>query len=159
MLNIKDPKAHVLAQVLANETGESMTLAVIKALDERLDRVRRYRSVASVEELMEIGRRCAEGLAGPPISPSDLLYDAQGLPGDHRRPTLRPSPTPRAADISAANYVETAVVIEPQNPRAGSRQFDTFMRRITVEPVTEEHALLGTAGLCGFRQGEASRRT
>ncbi len=79
-LNIKDPKAHVLAQALASETGESMTLAVIKALDERLDRVKRSRSVASVEELLEIGRRCAEGLTGPGVSPSDLLYDDRGLP-------------------------------------------------------------------------------
>lgn len=81
-LNIKDPKAHVLARALAEETGESMTLAVIKALDERLDRVKRSRSVASAEELLEIGRRCAgEGPTGLPISPNDLLYDDRGLPG------------------------------------------------------------------------------
>ncbi len=57
--------------------------------------------------------------------------------------------------ISAANYVETAVVIETHNPRAGSRQFDTFMRRarITVEPVTEEQALLARQAYADFGKG------
>ena len=57
--------------------------------------------------------------------------------------------------ISAANYVEAAVVIEAQNPRAGSRQFDTFMRRarITVEPVTEEQAHLARQAYADFGKG------
>lgn len=57
-----------------------MTLAVIEALRERLDRVKRGRSIASAEELLEIGRRCAEGLAGKAIAHGDLLYDERGLP-------------------------------------------------------------------------------
>lgn len=57
--------------------------------------------------------------------------------------------------ISAANYVETAVVIEAQNPHTGSRQFDIFMRRagITVEPVTEEQALLARQAYADFGKG------
>ncbi len=57
--------------------------------------------------------------------------------------------------ISAANCVEAAVVIESQSPAAGARQFDTFMRRagITVEPVTEDHALLARQAYSDFGKG------
>jgi antitoxin VapB len=79
-LNIKDPKAHDLAQALARETGETMTLAVIEALRERLARVRRGRRIASADELLAIGQRCAQGLSGPVVAHGDLLYDERGLP-------------------------------------------------------------------------------
>ena len=79
-LNIKDPKAHDLAQALARETGETMTLAVIEALRERLARVQRGRRIASADELLAIGQRCAQGLSGPVIAHGDLLYDEWGLP-------------------------------------------------------------------------------
>lgn len=39
-LNIRDPEAQRLARALADATGETMTKAVIKALEERLERVR-----------------------------------------------------------------------------------------------------------------------
>lgn len=57
--------------------------------------------------------------------------------------------------ISAANYVEAAVVVESQSPSVGGRQFDTFMRRagITIEPVTEEHALLARQAYADFGKG------
>ena len=57
--------------------------------------------------------------------------------------------------ISAANYVETAVMIEALNPLEGARQFDTFMRRagITVEPVTEEQALLARQAYADYGKG------
>jgi ribonuclease VapC len=44
--------------------------------------------------------------------------------------------------ISAANFVEAAVVVEVQTRESGSRQFDAFFRRaaIIIEPVTEEQA-------------------
>ena len=79
-LNIKDPKAHDLAQALARETGETMTLAVIEALRERLARVQRGRRLASADELLAIGQRCAQGLSGPAVAYGDLLYDERGLP-------------------------------------------------------------------------------
>jgi antitoxin VapB len=79
-LNIKDPKAHDLAQALARETGETMTLAVIEALRERLARVQRGRRIASADELLAIGQRCAQGLSGPIVAHGDLLYDERGLP-------------------------------------------------------------------------------
>lgn len=57
--------------------------------------------------------------------------------------------------ISAANYVETAVVVESQSPAAGGRQFDTFMRRagIAIGPVTEEQALLARQAYADFGKG------
>ena len=57
--------------------------------------------------------------------------------------------------ISAANYVETAVVVEAQSPAAGGRQFDTFMRRagIAIEPVTEEQALIARQAYFDFGKG------
>jgi len=41
--------------------------------------------------------------------------------------------------ISAANFVEVAIVIEVLTKAAGSRHFDAFMRRarIAIEPVTD----------------------
>jgi antitoxin VapB len=82
-LDIKDPEAHELARSLAAETGETMTRAVVEALRERLQRVRRRRKGrATVEELLEIGRRCAAGMSQPASSTDhdDLLYGERGLP-------------------------------------------------------------------------------
>lgn len=57
--------------------------------------------------------------------------------------------------ISAATYVEAAVVVEAQTRENGSRQFDAFFRRagITIEPVTEEHALAARQAYSDFGKG------
>lgn len=46
-------------------------------------------------------------------------------------------------------------MVESQSPAAGGRQFDAFMRRagITIEPVTEEQALLARQAYADFGQG------
>ena len=80
-LNIKDPEAHKLAQLLAEETHETLTAAVIQALRERLDRVRRRRKRdAMLAEIHAISARSAAILHGPPIDHAELLYDEKGLP-------------------------------------------------------------------------------
>ena len=79
-LNIKDPEARDLAQTLARETGETMTLAVIQSLRERLERVQRSRRTASADELLAIGSRCAQGLRGDAVPHGEFLYDERGLP-------------------------------------------------------------------------------
>lgn len=80
-LNIKDPETHKLAQLLAKETGETMTAAVTEALRERLDRVRRHRKRdATLAALRAISARSAEILKGPPIDHAEFLYDENGLP-------------------------------------------------------------------------------
>jgi antitoxin VapB len=80
-LNIKDPEAHKLAQLLAEETGETMTAAVTQAIKERLQQVRRRRKRdRMLAELHAISARSAAILQGPPIDHAELLYDEHGLP-------------------------------------------------------------------------------
>lgn len=84
-LNIKDPEAHKLAQMITEKTGETMTRAVTEALRERLDRIRRQsKPEATIEDLLAIGARCAATLNGRPVDHGTLLYDGRGLPDDHR---------------------------------------------------------------------------
>jgi antitoxin VapB len=80
-LNIKDPEAHELAQLLAEATGETMTKAVTIALKERLSRVRRAkRAKATAEEVRAIARRFQSHLSGPVEDHGTFLYDEKGLP-------------------------------------------------------------------------------
>lgn len=80
-LNIKDPEAHKLAQMIADKTGETMTRVVIEALRERLNRLRRQdKPEAKVEDLLAIGQRCAKTLKGESVDHGALLYDDRGLP-------------------------------------------------------------------------------
>jgi antitoxin VapB len=81
-LSIKDPEAERLARELARETGETITAATKKALEERLLRVAGRRQRRSrVEELMEISRRCAALPDLDTRSPDEIIgYDAYGVP-------------------------------------------------------------------------------
>lgn len=79
-LNIKTEEAHRLAKKLAKATGESMTTAVTKALEERLARIE-HGGVA--ERLMEIGRDIASRMSEETrnLNIDDYLYDSEtGLP-------------------------------------------------------------------------------
>ncbi|MGD0902382.1 MAG: type II toxin-antitoxin system VapB family antitoxin [Terracidiphilus sp.] len=82
-LSIKAPEADRLARQLAAATGETITVAVIVSMRERLareERKRRFgRSLAS--ELMAIGRHCASLPVLDPRSSDEILgYDENGLP-------------------------------------------------------------------------------
>ncbi len=82
-LNIKNEETCRLARDLARLTGDTMTGAITSALRERLAREeRRHDLDARVEELLAIGRRCAESLQPGPSATEhgDLLYDDRGLP-------------------------------------------------------------------------------
>lgn len=81
-LNIKDPKTEQAVRELATLTGETVTAAVRRAAEERLQRVRRRRSGRSLaEEIMEIGRHCASLPVFDDRSPDEILgYDEAGLP-------------------------------------------------------------------------------
>ncbi len=81
-LNIKSEETHRLARELAELTGESMTAAVMVAVRERLERVRRQRSVSLADRLLAIGKDCAAHLKEPyrSIDHGTLLYDERGLP-------------------------------------------------------------------------------
>lgn len=81
-LNIKRPEAEQLAHALARQTGETLTEAVIKALEERLLRVQGRRAPTELQEvLLKIGHRCAALPNRDPRAPDAILgYDESGLP-------------------------------------------------------------------------------
>jgi antitoxin VapB len=84
-LNIKNERTHRLVKQLARLTKESMTAAVEKAVEERLERVRKDDEKSRkefVERILQIGRECAPLWKEPykSIDHGDLLYDEKGLP-------------------------------------------------------------------------------
>lgn len=81
-LNIRNPEAEQLAAELARQTGETKTEALVKALRDRLVRVRRERGRRRLaDELEEIAEHCAS-LPVLDDRPADeiLGYDKAGLP-------------------------------------------------------------------------------
>jgi ribonuclease VapC len=60
-----------------------------------------------------------------------------------------------SARISAATFVETAIVVEAQTRSNGGRQLDAFIRRagIAIEPVTEEQAHIARQAFLDFGKG------
>lgn len=81
-LNIRNPEADALASELAKCTGETKTEAVIKALRDRLARVRRERGKRRLaDELEEIADHCASLPILDDRTPDEILgYDENGLP-------------------------------------------------------------------------------
>lgn len=81
-LNIKDPATEKSVRELAAITGETVTTAVHRAAEERLQRIRQSRAGRSLAaEILEIGRRCAS-LPDLDARTADeiLSYDEHGLP-------------------------------------------------------------------------------
>jgi antitoxin VapB len=80
-LSIKDPEADRLAREVAKATGETLTAAIVQSLRERLARVRRRKGRRLSQEILKIGRRCAE-LPVQDNRPDDEIigYDDRGLP-------------------------------------------------------------------------------
>jgi antitoxin VapB len=81
-LSIKDPETDRLARALAKATGESLTEAIRRALEERLARTTVSRTTYRLEATVQ---RVQERLATLPVldarSPDALLgYDEHGLP-------------------------------------------------------------------------------
>jgi len=81
-LSIKDPETEQLARRLAERTGESITLATKRALQERLRRVGSdARKVALIEDLKAIQRRWNALPVLDRRSPEEILgYDENGIP-------------------------------------------------------------------------------
>ena len=81
-MNIKNKETYGLTKELSKLTGESLTTAIIQAVRERLDRVRRERAIDLAERLLLIGRDCAAHLKEPfrTFNHGDILYDDHGLP-------------------------------------------------------------------------------
>ena len=84
-LHITDRQTDKLARDLVRETGESLTVAVNKALEERLARVSK-RNVADVENFVADLTRIAKGAKGLRKQKKssralvENLYDEDGLP-------------------------------------------------------------------------------
>jgi len=81
-LNIRNRQVEELAAALAALSGETKTEAVKRALQERLDRLRRAaRKHRLVEEIDEIARHCSSLPVVDSRSPDEILgYDETGLP-------------------------------------------------------------------------------
>lgn len=82
-LNLKNPEAHKLASQLAQLTGESLTTAVIRAVEMRLEAERCLREPkTTAQRILAFADRFSAGLP-PGLSSADhaqLLYDESGLP-------------------------------------------------------------------------------
>ena len=81
-LNIRNPEAERLAAALAKLTGETKTEAVVRALRDRLDRLRRERTRRPLaDELDAIAWHCAALPVLDARPPDEILgYDDRGLP-------------------------------------------------------------------------------
>ena len=81
-LNIRNQTTEELAATVARLTGESKTEAVTKALQDRLERIRRERAGRNLaQELDEIALHCASLPILDDRTVEDILgYDEGGLP-------------------------------------------------------------------------------
>jgi antitoxin VapB len=81
-LSIKDPETEALARELARRTGESITEATRRALEDRLRRVVGARKApVLLEDLAAIRKRVAALPVLDRRSPDEILgYDEDGLP-------------------------------------------------------------------------------
>jgi len=81
-LSIRNSKAEKLARQLAAESGENITQAITRALEERLQRLRgRSAAIDLAEEIAKISKRCSEIPDQDQRSPDKILgYGPTGVP-------------------------------------------------------------------------------
>jgi antitoxin VapB len=81
-LSIKDPETERLARYLAELTGENITTATKRAIEERLRRLGgRSRKTALLEDMAEIRRRWSAMPVVDDRTPEEIIgYDEHGLP-------------------------------------------------------------------------------
>jgi antitoxin VapB len=82
-LSIKDPETERLARALSQLTGENITTATRRAIEERLRRLGSpSRRAALLQDMAEIRRRWSEMRIVDDRSADEILgYDEHGLPG------------------------------------------------------------------------------
>ena len=81
-LNIKNERVHQLAAELASLTGESMTQAILVALEERFRLEKQKHRRRKAEDILAFADRFAPGM-DPNLKSTDLgdlLYDEHGMP-------------------------------------------------------------------------------
>lgn len=81
-LSIRNARAEKLAREVAAESGESLTDAIIHALEDRLKRLKGRRTATDVaEEIMKISLRCRALPEKDQRSADEILgYDEGGIP-------------------------------------------------------------------------------
>jgi antitoxin VapB len=81
-LSIRNKEAERLAREVSRETGESITQAILRSLEERLLRLTGRKSAGDLaEELLRIGRRCSALPDLDTRSTDEILgYDQHGAP-------------------------------------------------------------------------------
>jgi antitoxin VapB len=81
-MTIASPEVEKLASEVAKETGETPAQAVIRALEERLARLRRGRDAAkTLQVIMEISQRCGALPDLEKRSPDEIIgYNEMGVP-------------------------------------------------------------------------------
>ena len=81
-LSIRNTRAEQLAREVAAESGENLTQAIIRALEERLQRLRGRRNVNDVAaEILNVSRRCSALPDLDQRSGDEILgYDDRGVP-------------------------------------------------------------------------------
>ena len=79
-LSITNPEVEKLAKEVAVQSGENLTQAIIRALEERLQRLRRRDTKKELEqEIMTISERCSNIPDLDPRTPDEILgYDQTG---------------------------------------------------------------------------------
>jgi len=82
-ISIRNPLAEKLARRVAEETGESLTQAIIRSLEERLEHLQGRKQVSGIEEeIIRISERCSALPDLDERSPEQILgYDERELPG------------------------------------------------------------------------------
>jgi len=80
-LSIRNPKAERLAREVAERTGESLTQAIIHALEERLERIKGSKRASDLfEEIMRISKRCSALPDFDSRPPEEILgYNEKGF--------------------------------------------------------------------------------
>lgn len=81
-LSIRNARAEQLAREVAAESGENLTQAIIRALEERLQRLRGRRHINDVaSEILNVSRRCSALPDLDQRSGDEILgYDDRGVP-------------------------------------------------------------------------------
>ncbi len=82
-LSLKNPRAEQLARVVAAEAGETLTQAVIHALEERLQRLKGRRTAPdTLQSILAISARCSSLPDLDERSMDEILgYDESGAFG------------------------------------------------------------------------------
>jgi len=80
-LSLRNPRAYSLSSELSHLTGESLTGAVITALEQRLEQERRKRGGTTAERILVFAKRFAQGIP-PGIRSMDHAdpYGDDGMP-------------------------------------------------------------------------------